>query len=94
MDNLQALFKKTLDDVGTQINDRVAAAELLLAEAVAISNEHGIPFESGVSQRSFVHSPPTFDIFEGISLKFVANLTGIEVYDLEESSGWNASQVC
>lgn len=89
---LEEEFKALLDTVGKEIDEKVSAAAKLLDEAIDLSDKHGVPFYSPVSNLGQSYCPTSFtDKFSSLDSDNVRELT--EVYDLE-GYGWEHSDIC
>lgn len=88
---LEREFRAKANEVLTLIREKCAASAALLSEAVALSEAHGIPFNSEVSFLGQSYSPKSFQEKYG-------EVDGDLVYSITEASnsysGWEHSDVC
>jgi hypothetical protein len=90
--SLEDKFKAEYDVHFKEIEDNLIKASKYLSDAIAIAEEHGIPFRSEISFLYNDYVPESFESkWKGISRSEVATLT--EVYDFNGSS-WLHSAVC
>lgn len=89
---LERKFRTEANTVMKLIDKQLAIASAALNEAEKISNEHGIPFSSGVSPLGQSYFPRSFnEKFEGLDTELVYDITDASKgYD----SGWEHSAVC
>jgi len=113
-ERLETKFKKLLDSsIGTRLREKVAEAEakfveaeMLMEEAKALANMHGLPFRSTRLGMMFdqqgceevareVYVPERFQQkFGNCSREFVAELMGLTAYTFSNSNDWDQSQLC
>lgn len=89
---LERKFRIEANTVMKLINKQLDIASAALNEAEKLSNEHGIPFNSGISPLCQSFFPRSFDEkFEGLDVELVYDITEAnQGYD----SGWEHSAVC
>jgi hypothetical protein len=92
-ESLEEKFVKIKNEVGKLIEEQLDIAEAAMNEAVNLSNKHGIPFDSSVSQiyQSYV---PSSVKNHGLSAEQLSDLTGLDKYALEDAYGWLHSMIC
>jgi hypothetical protein len=89
--DLEKEFKESAEKYSRLIAAKVAQACQLLSEACAISEEHGIPFDSNISFLSQGYVPDSFATkFKGLDREIMYEVTGV----YNEYEGWQHSQVC
>jgi hypothetical protein len=92
---LEADFKQLMDTVGEEIFQRVRLAEENLRAAVELSDKHGIPFFSNVSELGQAYVPNSFsNKWKKLSKELVRDLTEVFPDDLKNGDGWSHSQIC
>lgn len=90
---LEREFRLAAAPVLSEIQRKVAQASKLLSEAVKLSEEHGIPFNSDVSFLGQSYTPESFQ-------EKYPDLSSDLVYEITEASneygdaGWEHSDVC
>ena len=91
---LEREFRLKANEVLLKIREKCAASAALLSEAVALSEEHGIPFNSEVSFLGQSYFPNSF------KEKYKGELDSDLVYSITDASseygygGWEHSDVC
>lgn len=92
MANLEQQFKRTVKKAYEQIDEHISKAMVELSEAVKISEELGIPFESRISFLTQSYRPKSFDK----KWRKVNEHVLEEELDstLPECEGWEYSRVC
>lgn len=91
---LEAEFKKAVNDASVKINEKLNAAYKLVNEAVDISEEYGIPFSSYVSLLSNNYTPQSFEKqFGELNFDWVQEETGCWTDDPGDY-GWQHSAIC
>lgn len=89
--SLEDDFKKAVEDNVILIEAKLSQASALLDEAIAISEEHGIPFYASVSELGQQYTPASFKKLWGkVDDKVLEDL---DVYP-GEYDGWTHSAVC
>ncbi len=84
-------FRKAVPEAQRRIEEKLALATKYLREAVDISEETGIPFDTSISFLSQSYRPgSTGDKFPEVDSEFVKEVT--ECYN--EYEGWEHSAVC
>lgn len=90
---LEREFRLKANDVLTQIREKCAASAKLLGEAVALSEKHGIPFNSEVSFLGQSYFPNSFkDKYDGVDSDLVYAIT--DASSEYGYGGWEHSDVC
>lgn len=93
MSDLEQEFADAIANIGAQIQAKVKEASDALAEAVRLSDAHGVPFEADVCQIGQAYVPRSFETKYGtIDKDVAAKLTGIYKYTLDDTWGWEHSQ--
>lgn len=88
---IERAFRLAVGEAQDRIYAKLAAAEKLIDEAVAISEETGIPFSAGVSPLGQSYLPNSLhEKFPDIDRSFANEIA--EAYG--EYEGWQHSQVC
>lgn len=88
---LEREFRLAASPVLSEIQRKVTQAAKLLSEAVKLSEEHGIPFNSEVSFLGQSYTPASFEEkFDGVSSDLVYEITEAT----SEYAGWEHSDVC
>lgn len=90
---LEQEFEKVVNSVKNEIEGKLAHAQKYIREAVRLSEEHGVPFSTGVSEIGNTYTPRSFtkSKFATLDCEFVDSVTG--VYETEYC-GWQHSAVC
>jgi len=92
---LEAEFERLADSVGETIKNKIMEAQKLLGEACALSDQHGIPFWTNISELGQPYVPYSFrDMWGELDYEFVTNVTEVLEEDLYNSRGWNTSSIC
>lgn len=102
-DQLEREFTETFNLVHPQIQAKLEQASVLIKEAVALSEQHGVPFRPTKGLLGFRMSyipttlkekfPPEIeDDWDDDWYDFWTNLTG--AHGGSEYDGWQSSQVC
>jgi hypothetical protein len=91
---LEREFEELCDSIGDEIHDHVLTAQRALRSAVALSDKHGIPFYTNVSEIGQPYIPSAFrKKYGSLNKDFVCNLTEVLEADLNEI-GWQTSTIC
>jgi hypothetical protein len=86
-------FRLTVNEIGTKIQDKLSKAAKLINEAEELAEEHGVPFNSGVSPLGQCYIPGSLgSLFSELDKEFAYNLT--ETYKEYGNEGWAHSAVC
>lgn len=89
---LEREFRLTYYSARDKIAEKLAKADKLIDEAVALSEEYGVPFSAYVSPLNNSYFPRSMEEkFPEIDLVFVSELTEASN---EYGSGWEHSAVC
>lgn len=89
--DLEKEFREVADKYSRLIEAKLSQASQLLSEAVAISNEHGIPFCAYPSFLSNDYVPKSFSSkFKDLDREIMYEVTGV----YNEYEGWTHSAVC
>jgi hypothetical protein len=92
---LERSFRELSNSVNKQIQDKINMASMYLAEAEALSEETGIPFNSSVSRLEQSYFPGSFPAkFSELEKDFVFNVTNTYSNYDECDGGWEHSAVC
>lgn len=102
-DQLEREFTETFNKVNPEIQDKLDKAEILIKEAVALSEAHGVPFRPqksilGFKMSYIPHSfqekfpSPNEDNYYDDWWDFWTSLT--DAHGGGEYDGWQTSQVC
>jgi hypothetical protein len=87
-------FRKMATQILDEIQEKVSVAAAYLHEAVELSEKHGVPFYSSLSQISQSYIPTTFSTQHGdIDPEIVEAITSTSIgYDHDR--GWAHSAIC
>lgn len=87
-------FRRTYFATQDLINEKLAEASRLVSEAVKISEQSGIPFQTDVSHLSNAYFPRSrLQKFPDLDSEFISDVT--EAYsDYDDKTGWSRSAVC
>lgn len=84
-------FRALVPDAMKKIDEKLALASKYLDEAIAISEETGVPFSSNISFLGQSYKPTSFEKkFPEVDRELMTNLTG----SYNEYAGWQHSAVC
>lgn len=90
---LEKEFRALVEEKQMLITAKLNAANQLIEEAIAISEESGVPFDGSVSQISQSYYPMSFrKKFSDLDKDVVENITG--TYSEYDHVGWAHSSVC
>lgn len=89
---LEAEFQAHWEKYEEQIQEHVSEAYKALEKAVAIADEHGIPFYSRVSFLGQNYTPAVLDQFSELDRDKIDEITG--TYNEYGGEGWQHSDVC
>jgi len=93
-DELEAEFKKVVDDHMQEIEDQLKIASDAISKAEELSEKYGLPFRAYVSPLSQSYFPTTFsDKFGELDSDFVSEIAGAWS-EYPSEGGWEHSQVC
>ena len=92
-------FETLCEDVRKQIDAKCDEARKALKEAVALSEQYGVPFSRGISFLSNSYIPTSFKSTKFAALSRdticeIANVHGEYIADVIEYGGWVHSAVC
>lgn len=88
--DLEKEFTVLHNQVGDLIREKVETAQVLLNEAIKLSDEHGIPFETSLSYIDNQYIPSSFKRkFAHLDQDFLESLG---IYNTD--SGWQHSDIC
>lgn len=91
---LELKFKATYESISNEMNSKIDMINNLLNDVVNLSEKHGIPFYSPVSQISQPYIPKSFRTkFNGLSPDVVYDLTGASC-NYDDFGGWKHSSIC
>lgn len=94
LSELEQEFRKLFDEKIDLIHAKLSQAVKLVDEAVAISEEFGIPFEGNISPIGQSYYPKTFsEKFGKLDIDIVTDITGAYSED-PEYCGWTHSAIC
>ena len=89
---LEDEFEALVNDTNKRIKEKINVAASALREAIAISEETGVPFNSGVSFLRNTYYPSSFDkLHNNLDPDFVAD---IAAWRSDDCWGWQHSAVC
>jgi hypothetical protein len=92
--DLEREFEALADSVGEQIKAHIKEAQKALRAAIDLSEAHGVPFFSSVSELGIPYIPDSFRVkYRKLNKDFVINLTDLTETDLG-AYGWATSQIC
>lgn len=95
MNDLEKEFRETVVEISNQIRAKVREASKALDEAVALSEEHGVPFYSTVSPLSQTYSPTSVvDKWPGLDSETIEDISGGWTREYGFGAGWQHSAVC
>lgn len=88
---MERAYRLAVDDAKTRMNQKLAIARAALDEAVAISEETGVPLSADVSPLSQSYIPQSMqEKFPDVDREFMTELAG----GYGEYDGWQHSAVC
>jgi hypothetical protein len=87
---LEREFRSTVAEATEKINAKLAKAKKYLSEAVALSEDYGVPFSASISFLSQSYTPGS--VPEELDKEFVESVTG--TYNEYGYEGWEHSAVC
>lgn len=90
---LEEEFKRTVEVARVQIQEKCAAARKALNEAVAISEQYGVPFSEGICFISNTYTPKSFQKFQKLEREFFEEFEIYIGYNWGYY-GWEHSAVC
>jgi len=92
--SLESEFQKVYEDNIILIRAKVAQASKILNEAISIAEEHGIPFDSNISEIGQQYTPESFHKkWNSLDDEKLAEL-GLYIYVSEYNTGWENSAIC
>jgi hypothetical protein len=91
--SLETEFKKAYEENIILINAKLSQASKLLGEAITIAEEHGIPFESNISELGQTYTPESFKEKWNLGKRDPV-LVDLGIYIDEYACGWEHSAVC
>ncbi len=90
---LEEEFRSIVEEHQIEIDLKLSEASKALAEAEALSEKYGIPFDSSVSRLGQGYTPVSFqDKFAALNREFVYEVCGASTDNYSE--GWQHSAVC